>query len=180
MLVPSIQQHELALDIHMSPPSWTSLSPSTPSHPSRLSHSTGLSSRPHTANSHWLSILHMVIYIVYVSRLLCQFVPPSPCPTVSTVCSRERSYWWTDFQVSKRKFVFEKGIASFTLRCKTQIFKFYPICHALESRESGQNKAIYMSYASQVVLVVKNLPANAGDMRHRFNPWVREIPWRRA
>ena len=24
------------------------------------------------------------------------------------------------------------------------------------------------------------LYANAGDMRHRFNPWVREILWRRA
>ena len=33
--------------------------------------------------------------------------------------------------------------------------------------------------ASQVVLVVKNPPANAGDMRHGFDPWVRKIPWRR-
>ena len=30
-----------------------------------------------------------------------------------------------------------------------------------------------------MVLVVKNLLANAGDMRLRFNPWVRKIPWRR-
>ena len=28
--------------------------------------------------------------------------------------------------------------------------------------------------------MVKNLPANAGDMRHGFNLWVRKIPWRRA
>ena len=34
--------------------------------------------------------------------------------------------------------------------------------------------------ASQVALVVKNPPANAGDMRHIFNPWVRKSPWRRA
>ena len=33
--------------------------------------------------------------------------------------------------------------------------------------------------ASQVTLVVKNPPANAGDMRHVFDPWVRKIPWRR-
>ena len=34
---------------------------------------------------------------------------------------------------------------------------------------------------SQVVLVIKNLPANAEDIiRHGFNPWVRKIPWRRA
>ena len=35
-------------------------------------------------------------------------------------------------------------------------------------------------WASQVALVVKNLPANARDMRHRFDPWVGKIPWRRA
>ena len=31
-----------------------------------------------------------------------------------------------------------------------------------------------------MVLVVKNPPANAGDMRCRFDPWVRKIPWRKA
>ena len=32
-----------------------------------------------------------------------------------------------------------------------------------------------------MVLVVKNLPANAGDIKRRgFNPWVGKIPWRRA
>ena len=34
-------------------------------------------------------------------------------------------------------------------------------------------------WASQVALVVKNTPANAGDMRRRFDAWVRKIPWRR-
>ena len=34
--------------------------------------------------------------------------------------------------------------------------------------------------AYQVVLVVKNPSANAGDMRHGFDPWVEKIPWRRA
>ena len=34
--------------------------------------------------------------------------------------------------------------------------------------------------AFQVVLVVKNPPANAGDMRNRFDPWVGKIPWRGA
>ena len=31
-----------------------------------------------------------------------------------------------------------------------------------------------------MVLVVKNLPANARDMRRRFYPWVGKIPWRRG
>ena len=30
-----------------------------------------------------------------------------------------------------------------------------------------------------MAIVAKNLPANGGDMRHRFSPWVRKIPWRR-
>ena len=38
-----------------------------------------------------------------------------------------------------------------------------------------------MLEASQVVLVVKNLPSNAGDTRDADSiPWVRKIPWRRA
>ena len=28
--------------------------------------------------------------------------------------------------------------------------------------------------------MVKNPSANAEDMRHGFNPWVRKIPWRRG
>ena len=28
--------------------------------------------------------------------------------------------------------------------------------------------------------MVKNLSANAGDMRHRFSSWAGKIPWRRA
>ena len=37
-----------------------------------------------------------------------------------------------------------------------------------------------LATAQLVVLVVKNLPANAGDVRLGFDPWVRKIPWRRA
>ena len=48
----------------MSPPSWTSLPPPTPSHPSRLLQSPGLISLSHTAISHWISILHMVMYML--------------------------------------------------------------------------------------------------------------------
>ena len=36
------------------------------------------------------------------------------------------------------------------------------------------------SGASEISLVVKNLPANAGDIRDEFDLWVRKIPWRRA
>ena len=33
---------------------------------------------------------------------------------------------------------------------------------------------------SQVALVIKNLPVNAGDTKkHKFDPWVGKIPWRR-
>ena len=35
--------------------------------------------------------------------------------------------------------------------------------------------------ASQVVLVVKNPPTNAGDIKRRgFDPWIRKIPWKKA
>ena len=39
---------------------------------------------------------------------------------------------------------------------------------------------IHCIWASQVVLMVKNLSANVGDTKScGFNPWVRKIPWRR-
>ena len=34
--------------------------------------------------------------------------------------------------------------------------------------------------ASLVAQLVKNSPANAGNVRHGFAPWVRKIPWRKA
>ena len=38
-----------------------------------------------------------------------------------------------------------------------------------------------LQWASQVALVIKNPPANAGDYkRSEFNAWVRKILWRRA
>jgi len=38
---------------------------------------------------------------------------------------------------------------------------------------------ITVLWSSQVALVVKKPPANAGDIRCRFDPWVGKIPWRR-
>ena len=35
-------------------------------------------------------------------------------------------------------------------------------------------------WASQEALVVKNPPANTGDIRGGFDPWVGKIPWRRV
>ena len=43
------------------------------------------------------------------------------------------------------------------------------------------NTCVSYVWASQVALVLKNLPANVGDgNRCRFDPWVGKIPWRRA
>jgi len=77
-------QHESAIDIHVSPPSWNFLLSPSPSHPSGLIQNPCFSSLGHTANSHWLFILHTVIL---VSMLLFPYISPShplsplsPCP----------------------------------------------------------------------------------------------------
>ena len=56
-----------------------SLPTCTPSYPPRLSQSPCLSSLHHTADFHRLS--NFTFGIVYVSKLLPQFIPPSPSPT---------------------------------------------------------------------------------------------------
>ena len=55
------------IGIHISPHSWTSLPSPSPSHPSRLIQSPCLSFLSHMANSHWLSILHMISFHVTLS-----------------------------------------------------------------------------------------------------------------
>ena len=41
-------------------------------------------------------------------------------------------------------------------------------------------KYINKPKAAEVMLMVKNLPSNAGDVRLRFDPWVGKIPSKRA
>ena len=49
MLVSAVQQRESVVSIYKTPPSWASLPPAPPSHPSRLSQSTEMSSLCHRA-----------------------------------------------------------------------------------------------------------------------------------
>ena len=69
--------------------SWTSFPPPTPSHPSRLSWSTSLSSLCHIANSHWLFVLHMVMnmFSCYALNLSHPF-HPLLCPQDCFLCLR--------------------------------------------------------------------------------------------
>ena len=83
VLVSAIHQYESTIDVHMPPPSWIFLPSSS------WSQSPGLSSLHHTANPHWLSSLHMVIY-----TFPCRSLHPShpllplhpPCPQVHSLC----------------------------------------------------------------------------------------------
>ena len=81
-------QHEPAIGMHMSPPSWTSLPSPSPFHQSRLLQSPCLSSLSDTANSHWLSVLHVVIrfpcYSLHTFHPL--FLPPHTAVSVSLFC----------------------------------------------------------------------------------------------
>ena len=78
-LISAIHRHELAIPIHMSPPPWTFRPPPTLSHPCRLLQSPGLSSLSHTANSYWLIILHMIVYMLSCYSLHLSH-PFSPLP----------------------------------------------------------------------------------------------------
>ena len=57
-------------------------------------------------------------------------------------------------------------------------------CYSLKLSHSLFPLLFFFCYAyyraSQMAIVTKNLPANAGDLRHGFSPWVGKIPWRRA
>ena len=58
-------------------------------------------------------------------------------------------------------------------------FKIKKCFGQVNTLKFGQSKSLFR--ASQVVLAVKNLPANAGRRkRYEFNPWVGKTLWRRA
>ena len=77
MVVSAIHQYESAMGIHMSPPSWN------PSHfPPHSSH-LGC----HTANSHWPSILYMVVYrFQWYSLHSSHTLLPTLCPKLCSLC----------------------------------------------------------------------------------------------
>ena len=87
-LISATYQHELAIDVHMSPPSWTSLPPPILSHPSRLLWNPGLSSPSHRANFHWPSALHMIVYMLpcYSLQSSQPLLPPSAFVHKSVLC----------------------------------------------------------------------------------------------
>ena len=76
--VSAIHQYELAIGIHMSPPSWTSLPPPTPLGCYRRP---SLSSLSHTANVHWLPIC-LVLHMLSCPYLYSSYplLPPHPQP----------------------------------------------------------------------------------------------------
>ena len=80
MLVSAICHHESATGIHISPPSWVSFPPPSPSHPSRLSLSPGLGALSHSANSH--SILDMLVYMFPCYSAFIPLASSNPCPHV--------------------------------------------------------------------------------------------------
>ena len=53
-------------------------------------------------------------------------------------------------------------------------------CPTLCDPMNHSTPGLPVHHTSQMVLVVKNLSANAGDMRWGFNPWIRKILRRRA
>ena len=61
MIVFGIPQRELALGVHMSPPSSILLPPPSPPSPLGYYRGLALGSLGHTSDSHWLSVLHIVI-----------------------------------------------------------------------------------------------------------------------
>ena len=71
---------------------WLLNLPSTshPISPLQVVSATGLSSPSHTAISHWLSILHMVMskFPCYSLNLFHPLLPCPPCPQVSSPCPR--------------------------------------------------------------------------------------------
>ena len=80
--------HESTIGLPISPPTWTSLPPPSPSNLSRLLLNPGLSSLSYTANSHWLSILPLQCFFHVILSMPPTFslFPQQPCPWFCSQC----------------------------------------------------------------------------------------------
>ena len=82
----------------------------------------------------------------------------------------------------------ESERASLKLNTKiTVIMTFDSISSRQIREEKGETVTAFIFLGSkitvasqEVVVVKKNLPANAGDVRYGFDPWVRKISWRKT
>ena len=112
---------------------------------------------------------------------------PSVFPSIrvfsneSALCIRWQKYW--NFSFSNSPFNEYSGLISFRI----DWFDLLAVQGTLKSFLQHRNlkasilwhSVFFMVWASQGALVIKNLPANAGDIKDRFDPWIGKIPWRR-
>ena len=57
---------------------------------------------------------------------------------------------------------------------------WFPAVHGVTKSQTWLSSWTELIGASQAALVVKNLPANTGDIGYGLDRWVGKIPWRRA
>ena len=93
MFISAIHQHESAIGMYMSPPSWTSFPSPTPSHPSMLAQSTGFELPAVYSKFHWLSILHMVVHMLLNCGVGEDFSEPLDCKEIQPVHPKGNQSW---------------------------------------------------------------------------------------
>ena len=69
-----------------------------------------------------------------------------------------------------------RACSEFCVNCSQILHLRYPGSQEQFLFKSKKVYCLTFGLASQVALVVKNLPANATDMRYMFGPWVGKIP----
>ena len=77
----------------------------------------------------------------------------------------------------------EKPLGSTTPSCPVSLFNYW-VPRSIFLKHTVPQFWTTLNWRSRrsgsLALVVKNPPADAGDIRLGLNPWVRRIPWRRA
>ena len=81
-------------------------------------------------------------------------------------------FFFTPFSLQQE----HRACSEFCVNCSQILHLRYP--GSQEQFLFKSKKVCFLTFglASQVALVVKNLPAKATDMRYMFGPWVGKIP----
>ena len=114
-------------------------------------------------------------YVVQSLKLRLTLCDPIDCSTPGFSVFMDAVIVHSDFGAQENKvchsFPFSPSICHKVMRLNIITFIFWMLSTSLFT--------LLFDPHQEVVLVIKNLPANVRDRRHRLDPWVGRIPWRR-
>ena len=119
----------------------------------------------------------------YLEPVCCSMSSSNCCFLTCIQISEEAGQvvWYSHLFQNFPQFIVIHTVKSFGIVNKAEIDVFLELsCFFDDTADVGNLISGSSAFSKTSLNSVKNLPANAGDMRFQFAPWVRKVPWWKA